>query len=524
MARLGQFTPATQALDEAQKLVDRNHPHLAAEVFRARGVVDVEQNDLDQAQSAFRQSLQLARPLNDQYLLASIQLNLGVVALQKERYDEALEWSRAATKSAKAVDANVILEKALANEGFAYYQLGNYELALDDSQQALVQAQKLGSALDQVTWLNNSGLALYQLHDYQGAESCYKRALDIAEVIQNPEEIIVAHTSLAFQQLQSGQDERASVHIQKAIEVARARGGGSSDLEPLYLRALFETHQTRFDDAQKTLNTIYTAPELPPSLRWEVEDAIANIYSAQNHAEQAETWYRKAISTFEQQRSSLSQEETRLPFFSNANQLYRDYVDHLIRRGEDEQALQVLDAGRAQTLREGLSPRSAQSTTTAHSAVKNASFPEINPSSISRALGGVIIEYSLGRKRSYLWAITPTQVKLFDLPGQAAIDDNVNQYQRAIRNSVDVLARREEAGIWLYDKLVAPAQSMIPKNARVILIADGSLSRLNFETLLRSTPTPHFWIDDVTLTTAASLQLLRSSAPAPQTLLHKHCY
>lgn len=511
MARLGQFAPATQALDEAQKLVAENGSTLAAEVWRARGVVDVEQNELDRALSAFRQSLELARPLNDQYLLASIQLNLGVVALQKERYDEALEWSRAATKSAKAVDANVILEKALANQGFAYYQLGNYERSLEDSQQALAQAQKLGSALDQVTWLNNSGLAFYQLHDYRSAETCYKRALDIAEIIQNREEIIVAHVSLAFQQLQLGQDDLASAHIRKAIEVAQAEGGSTPALEPLYLRALLETHQGQFDDAQKTLNTVYTSPTLPPSLRWEVEDAMANIYSAKSDAAGAETWYRKAIATFEQQRSSLHDEETRLPFFSNADQLYRDYVDHLVRQGKTEQALLLLDAGRARTLREGLGPRSAPSPALTRAVAKSATLPMVNPRAISRELGGVVIEYSLGRKRSYLWAITPTQVKLFELPGEAEIDANVSQYQRAIRGSVDVLARKEEAGVWLYNKLVAPAQAMIPQNSRVILIPDGSLSGLNFETLLASTPAPHFWIEDVTLTTAASLQMLQSS-------------
>lgn len=511
LARMGQFTPATQALDDAQKLVEENRSNLAAEVLRARGVVNVEQGELDQAQSAFRQSLELATPLNDLYLMASIQLNLGVVALQKEHYDEALEWSRAASKSAKAVDANVILEKALANEGWAYYKLGNYQRALEDSQKALEQAEKVGSAYDQVSWLNNSGLALYELRDYKAAEAYYKRALDIAEIIQNREEILIAHVSLAFQQLQLGQDDLASTHIQKAIDVTHVPGADSPEIEPLYLRALLETHQSRFDDAQKTLNVVYTSPGLPPSLRWEVEDAMANIYSAKNDPAQAEAWYRKGIATFEQQRSSLHDEETRLPFYSNADQLYSDYVDHLVRQGKTEQALLVLDAGRARTLREGLGPQAAQSPASA----RTASSTTVNPSAISRELGSVILEYSLGRKRSYLWAVTPAQVKLFELPGQAEIDDNVTRYQKAIRGSVDVLARREEAGIWLYDKLVAPAQSMIPPNSRVILIPDGSLSGLNFETLIASTPTPHFWIEDVTLTTAASLEMLRSPRRTP---------
>jgi len=515
LARLDQISAAVQTLKEAQLLVDDTHSALRADYLNIRGVVNVERGDLDQADLDLREGLELARLQQNMYLLAAIQTSIGVIALHKEHYDEALYWSNAASKTARSIDADLILERALANEGWAYYKLGNYQRALEDSQKALEQAEKVGSAYDQVSWLNNSGLAMSELHDYKAAEGYYTRALSIANIIQNREEIIAAHVALAFQQLQLGRDDLASAHIQKAIEVAKVAGGEGLDLEPLYMRALIETHQARFDDAQKTLNTVYTSPALTPSTRWEVENATANIYSAQNRSAEAETWYRKAIFTFEQQRSSLHDEETRLPFFSNANQLYRDYVDHLVRQGKTEQSLLVLDAGRARTLREGLSPQDAQSPGLTRGAAKNRNLPSTNPIAISRALGGVVIEYSLGQKVSYLWAITPTQVRLFNLPGQTEIDSHVSQYQKAIRGSVDVLARKEEAGIWLYDNLVSPAQSMIPRNARVILIPDGSLSGLNFETLIASTPIPHFWIEDVTLTTAASLEMLRSPRRSP---------
>jgi CHAT domain-containing protein len=45
----------------------------------------------------------------------------------------------------------------------------------------------------------------------------------------------------------------------------------------------------------------------------------------------------------------------------------------------------------------------------------------------------------------------------------------------------------------------------------VILLPDGSLYGLNFETLLVSEPKPHFWIEDVTITVASSLTLLSAS-------------
>jgi CHAT domain-containing protein len=56
---------------------------------------------------------------------------------------------------------------------------------------------------------------------------------------------------------------------------------------------------------------------------------------------------------------------------------------------------------------------------------------------------------------------------------------------------------------------------LIPANSRVILLPDGSLYGLNFETLIASEPKPHYWIEDATLSTANSLTLLASSSNQP---------
>jgi CHAT domain-containing protein len=59
---------------------------------------------------------------------------------------------------------------------------------------------------------------------------------------------------------------------------------------------------------------------------------------------------------------------------------------------------------------------------------------------------------------------------------------------------------------------VAPAQKLIPQNSRVILFPAESLYGLNFETLIVPSPTPHFWIEDVTLSTASALAMPPSAS------------
>ena len=67
--------------------------------------------------------------------------------------------------------------------------------------------------------------------------------------------------------------------------------------------------------------------------------------------------------------------------------------------------------------------------------------------------------------------------------------------------------------------LVAPAAKLIRPKAPVMILADGALSQLNFETLLAPGPGStgsgtHYWINDQTLLSAPSLELLAMARPA----------
>jgi CHAT domain-containing protein len=65
----------------------------------------------------------------------------------------------------------------------------------------------------------------------------------------------------------------------------------------------------------------------------------------------------------------------------------------------------------------------------------------------------------------------------------------------------------------LYRLLVAPAAPFIPKNARVVIVPDGALHRLNFETLPVTGSDHKFWIEDVDIQVAPSLSLLTATDP-----------
>jgi CHAT domain-containing protein len=84
----------------------------------------------------------------------------------------------------------------------------------------------------------------------------------------------------------------------------------------------------------------------------------------------------------------------------------------------------------------------------------------------------------------------------------------------------------DQDGVWLYKTLIAPASAEIVQKKQVIILDDGELSELNFETLLaadREGPSVetanadasvHYLIEDMTLVSAPSLMMLK--LPKPQ--------
>ncbi|MGO8718580.1 MAG: CHAT domain-containing protein [Acidobacteriaceae bacterium] len=274
-------------------------------------------------------------------------------------------------------------------------------------------------------------------------------------------------------------------------------------VDAMFLQGLLADRRNHSHQAQRLLMQVYRDPVTMPSLREEVENAIAKYYAQRHSPQLAEAWYRKSIATFEAQRSSLKDDEMKLPFFSNADALYKDYAEFLIESHRSTEALQLLDLGRARTLEEGLG-----STNNVSHLLKQRA---VNAQAVARKLGATILFYALGPAQSYLWAIDSHRTRLFLLPPQSEIESHVEKYQRAILRSRDPLRQKNEDARYLYDTLVAPATSTIRNGSKVVLVPDGSLDRLNFETLLVPGLTGfHYWIEDVTIVNTNAIRLISS--------------
>jgi len=507
-ARLHKFNEAEQNLQQARALCLQTNSSVTGDALKALGLLQIEKGEYERAKQFFEESLNFARQRGDGSLESWALLDLGYVTLQQEHFDEAIEWLGAATKKAESIGANLVAEKSLGDLGWAYYKTGESERSLELYEEAAKRAVELGSLGDQVAWLTTAGYVYLDANKFSTAEDHYRRALELARKTHTQEDIFNALLSLAFVTVQTNELDQAAKYADEAIAMARADNNRIDELYPLLASGQIAVRRNDPVQAEKIFVEVANDEKVDPSLKWGAQHELANLYVDQHEFARADSTFRTTLNTFEAARHSIQHEDVKLPFLSNASSLYDDYVRFLVKQGKIVEALQTANASRAQTLLEGLGMLRGPGR------FAPAAF---QPRQVAQAEGGVILFYWLGPIQSYLWAVTPAQTKLFELPPEAEIDARVQSYRKALIESRDVLQQENADGIKLYETLVAPAAKLIASNSRAVIVADGSLNNLNFETLLVPGPKPHFWIEDVTVVSASSLRPWAVSRSSPRT-------
>jgi CHAT domain-containing protein len=222
----------------------------------------------------------------------------------------------------------------------------------------------------------------------------------------------------------------------------------------------------------------------------------------------AEAEFRRSVAEIEAARSSVRAEDLRLSFLSSAITFYNDYIDFLIRQRRAADALRVAELSRARTLEEGLS---ASARSLSRSVLSD------SPERIARRFQATLLFYWIGQNHSYLWVINPAKTAHFELPKASEIEPVVKSYRKALLGMRDAQDDGSAEGKKLFAMLAEPARKLIPPGSQVIILPSESLYGLNFETLIVPDPRPHFWIEDVTLTTGSSLTMLAASVTQPLT-------
>jgi CHAT domain-containing protein len=502
-AYLDRFPEADSALNQAQDLARKFQPALIGEAMLRLGTLNSFKWKLEEAQKCYREALTEARDRKNSFLEASALGSLGLIAIRMEHYDESVDWNRKALESARAIGALSLIAKIEGNIAWGHHKMGDFLNALEVDMNAEKDAQAAGLHQDRVLSLLSVGSIYFDMHKYSAAEADTRKAFALAKEINDTSDEVYGDINLALIALATDRISEAENKINEAAVLENSAPDQSQKLYLNLVEGLIASKTNRLPDAEKFFNQLISDPTAPKSVRWEAQAGLAELFATHGKPAMAEREFKKTVLRITEVWRELREEEFSLSFLSSVIRFYDDYVNFLLSQGRVRDALNVADLSRAQALERGLN-----SGKTGNQASTSRGDTPADPQNMARRLKATILFYWLGEKSSHLWVIGPEQIFLVPLPGSEEIDVTVQAYRDSFVGPLDPLEAGNPDARKLYALLIQPAEKFIRKNSRVVILADGSLNALNFETLVAPDPKPHYWIDDVTVFCAPSLALL----------------
>jgi len=510
-AYLQEYDQAEASLTEAETLERSVDSSFRGDVSQARGILETDLKRYVEANIAFRRALTIARERNLPFLEAQAFGNIGYVAMRQERYDEAIDWFRLTLQKSRSIGSLSSSLRTLGNMGWNYAAVGDFENAEASLTEARAKAEEAGLIDEQIYWLNSLADVYARQHRYAEADSAARQAVLLAEKNDDKDTLTTCLNTRSEIAIAMGHLDDAEKSNRRATEIENAGLDHFGINRSQLIAGRIEAGKHENRKAEALFRKVLADPKAETPLKWEAHARLAQVYAGQHQPAKAEREFNVAIGTVEKARNSVQRDEFKVSFLTSAIEFYDDYVNFLIEQKRSLEALKIADLSRTQSLDQSLSSANVR---------PSGPTPSSNFHDAARRLNATLLYYWLGQEKSWLWAITPTETFLIPLPASPEIDSALKAYRDSFTGPRDPLEAGNADGKKLYSTLIQPVEKIIPKNSRVVILPDGTLNSLNFETLIVSgskhEDKPHYWIEDVTITTANSLVLLtRSSVSGP---------
>jgi CHAT domain-containing protein len=425
----------------------------------------IRQYRFDEALPYARQALEAGERAKAGRCVAVAQMNLGIIHARLGDFDRAEQYQSLAVKSLTEIDDRRNLMDALGELGNLRVLRSNRPAALPSFEQAYNAARELNADAAASRWAGNLALALVGERRWDDAERWNNQARVLLAQDKTPR-------GLAFLK------ETAAV-------IAMGR--------------------KNYSEAERLLREILAEPDMPPFLSWEARAHLADLYLRTKKPAAANAQFEKALQAIEDVRADLLQSEFKLTFLSRLIDFFQQYVDALVDQAQIARALEVAEYSRARVLAERLGRQKEKI-----AAVRAGAFLDF-----ARRNKAILVSYWLAPTRSFVWIVRPDGIRHAVLPREKEIAASTAAFRRLVEEELrDLRADGNEAARQLGETLLTAPRKLIPAGSRVILVPDGVLHRINFETL----PVPgtgRYLIEDWSLSIAPSLSVLAGSKSEP---------
>ncbi len=525
-----------QALPLCVAIADRG---MQAAVLSNMGTVYLSLSELQKALDYFGQALPLLRADNDRKGEATTLNNMGSLYYQLGDSQKALSYFAQSLPLSRAAGDDGGQAITLTNMGDISYSSDHNQEALDYYNRALPLYRAAGDRRSEAITLSQIGQVYADLDNLQKAVEYYQQALPLSRAVgdRSGEAQTLSGVGAAF--LAIGEQQEALETYQQVLPLYQAIGDRSSEARTLFNIAFNERGTNKPDAA---LRDIEAALAILEALRTQIASReLRSSYFASVH--DYYEFYIELLMQLHQQKPAAGYDGRALQASERARA--RSLLESLaeagadIRQGVDaallarERALQqsLNDAARAQIKIKGGPHTAEESAAIAkeldaltgeyqqveaqirQTSPRYAALTQPQPLSLPATqelldADTVLLEYSLGRDRSFVWVVTPDAIKSYELAKREEIEEAARQLYALLTDARKwtgspsgsaaergVLAASTArtttaatgggvpaAAARLARLVLAPVAAQLG-NKRLIIVADGALQFIPFAAL-----------------------------------------
>jgi CHAT domain-containing protein/Tfp pilus assembly protein PilF len=488
-----------------------NH-YKEAKVLNNIAVVHRTLGEWQEALSLYARARAVLGPNGDDDLAATLLSNTASIYSSVGEPRKALRYLTDALKLRRKVgnrDAETI---TLNNLGVAWRRLGNLRQALDQHQKAFDLAKDQGNTAQQAT----SRLRLAEVHLEQGDAAASLRDLDAALELLGKQENRRSQMEVLHLQgralVLAGRAQEALPVLQEALARRRELRDRAGEAETLYALASVErslglaadalSHAKAAVSRVEELRTGFLNVDLRASFlatRRRSFSLLIDLWMDRNAAEPGKGHDREAFAISERARARSLLDVLRAdgragnrasaasPELTQRSALLRSLNAKTAQRWRQSGPLAEALEKESDEIRAKLDSVEAKIRLQDPRFVTFSAPPPVSLAEIFHWLepGTMLLEYSLGEERSFLWAIEAGRVRSFILPGEKKIETLTRQVYEEM-STVEAGSVRQGDAEKLSSILLGPIWSSGSPAAplrRLIVVPDGALAILPFAAL-----------------------------------------
>lgn len=524
---IGEKRKAIRTLEEALKL----RRSLRDRVGEADTLANIALNyaDLGEQQKAldlFTQALSVQRTAGVLNFTGRSYYMLGAQEAALQHFEQALAAARNAKN--RNIEADVLNSMALA-----HWSLEDYPKAIATLNQALPIAIEIKARATESAILNNYGRVYSSQGDQRKAIEYYEKALPLIRQSGNPNNEAALLNNLGFAYEALGESAKALNFHQQALRISSDVRDGRREAKVRYGIARIESSRNRLKQAREQMEKTIKLAESQrsklnsPDLRAEFRASAQQYYDLyidvlMRMGKRVPGKIRNQLIGEALQVSEQARARSLVELLTEAGANIRQGVDAALIERERDLQDQINDKTTEQInlMRDG--KKADQSATVAKeleqltvelgevqiqirsNSPRYASLIQPQPltaNEIQKQIlnpWSLLLEYSLGEERSYLWVVSQNSIRSFTLPKRSVIEaaakrfydlatarnqfvpgETVRQKQARIA-SAD--AESQQAAAALSKLIIAPAASLLG-NKRLVIVADGALQYIPFAAL-----------------------------------------